>query len=166
MQHLLLALCLNFFLFAQAAAGYPAPAANAPTAESGGQTLASTASATTVQALKTAGLALALCSAFLIGAYWLRRLRGEQPGRLLKVVEVTPLGNARTLTVIEINGSRYLIGSTAQNISLLTKLEGQPEQEAFPVIGSKAGGTAVKRERWSQSEVISRLRELHRALRF
>lgn len=123
------------------------------------------AGATLAQALKTAGLALALCSALFIFACWLRRLRGHQHGRLLKVVEVTPLGSARTLTVIEINGARYLIGSTAQSISLLAKLERQPEQDLFPEVGSKAGGADFKGDRWGRSEVFSRLRELHRALR-
>ncbi len=43
-------------------------------------------------------------------------------GKTLKVVETLPMGDRRSISLIQVANSRYLIGNTAQQISFLTAL--------------------------------------------
>ena len=53
------------------------------------------------------------------------RLAGSGRRRMVRVVEATPLGDKRNLLVIDVQGRRYLLGSTHQSITLLTDVDTQ-----------------------------------------
>jgi len=73
------------------------------------------------------GMGLVLC--LLVGAYFgLRKLApGYFPktvsgGKNLKIVESIGMGDRRSIALVEVGGKRFLIGSTPQQINLLTTL--------------------------------------------
>ncbi len=51
------------------------------------------------------------------------RLVGGGRTRLVRIVEAIPLGDKRNLVIIEVQGRRYLLGSTNQSITLLTDVD-------------------------------------------
>ncbi len=51
-----------------------------------------------------------------------RLVAGGRP-RMVRIVEATPLGDKRNLLVVEVQGRRYLLGSTNQSITLLTDVD-------------------------------------------
>ncbi|MDR0311628.1 MAG: flagellar biosynthetic protein FliO [Acidobacteriota bacterium] len=92
------------------------------------------------------GLGLVLC--LLIGAYFgVRKLapgyfpfpRVSPAGKNLKIVESLSMGDRRSISLVEVGGRRFLVGSTPQQINLLTALS-----EHFSLVAedSEAGVTA------------------------
>ena len=68
--------------------------------------------------------AIALVFGLLALVYWLAN-RAAIPGlgrgqRLIRVIERHPLGDKRMLMLVEVGEETYLIGSTSQNISLVS----------------------------------------------
>ncbi len=51
------------------------------------------------------------------------RWAGSGRRRMVRVVEATPLGDKRNLLVVDVQGRRYLLGSTHQSITLLTDVD-------------------------------------------
>lgn len=73
------------------------------------------------------GMGLVLC--LLIGAYFgVRKFapqyfpRMSSEGKNLKIVESISMGERRSIALVEVAGKRFLIGSTPQQINLLTTL--------------------------------------------
>lgn len=54
----------------------------------------------------------------------MHRIRIQRRERSLRVNETLALGEKRSLLVVEFESRRYLIGATAQSISLLERLDG------------------------------------------
>ena len=84
------------------------------------------------------GMGLVLC--LLVGAYL--GIRKFAPGyfpkmssesKNLKVIESLGMGDRRSIALVEVGGKRFLIGSTPQQINLLTTL---PEHFSLPAEGS------------------------------
>ena len=75
--------------------------------------------------------ALALVFGLLGALYWLSsRYSGRLGGvssRKIKIVEKLPLGDRRSLLLVEIGQQSYLVGSTAHNISMIAPLEAEAE---------------------------------------
>lgn len=51
-------------------------------------------------------------------------LRGGAPDKMLRVLETLPMGEKRSLAVVQVGDQRLLIGSTSQQISVLSALGG------------------------------------------
>jgi len=69
--------------------------------------------------------------------------------RILRVVETLPMGDKRSLAVVQVGDRRYLVGNTTQQISILTNLgevlddreEFEPPSESRdPLPGKMRGG--------------------------
>lgn len=57
---------------------------------------------------------------------WLERRRSAHfAARRLHVTETLSLGEKRFVSIIEVDGTQYLIGGSAENVQLLTRLEAQ-----------------------------------------
>ena len=55
---------------------------------------------------------------------WVERKRSQQiSAKRLRVAETISLGEKRTLSIVMVDGSQYLIGSSAGGVQLLTKLD-------------------------------------------
>ncbi len=55
---------------------------------------------------------------------WLERRRSAHfAARRLHVTETLSLGEKRFVSIIEVDGTQYLIGGSAENVQLLTRLE-------------------------------------------
>ena len=71
--------------------------------------------------------ALALVFGLLGALYWLTNRYsgkfGSNSNRKIRLVEKLPLGDKRSLILVEIGQQSYLVGSTPQNISMLAPLE-------------------------------------------
>lgn len=72
--------------------------------------------------------ALFLFGLVLVVAWWTTRLVGfsmnpRGRGRLIRVLENTPAGRDRSIMLIEVGGRVYLVGSAADQISLLDAIE-------------------------------------------
>ena len=64
---------------------------------------------------------------------WLERRRSAHfAARRLHVAETLSLGEKRFVSIIEVDGTQYLIGGSAENVQLLSRLEG-PEPIGLPV---------------------------------
>jgi hypothetical protein len=64
---------------------------------------------------------------------WLISKRAErQSSRELRLIETLPLGEKRFVATIEAGGARYLIGATAGQLSLLTRLDDQASPGTAP----------------------------------
>ena len=62
------------------------------------------------------------------GWRWVERKRSQQiSAKRLRVAETISLGEKRTLSIVTVDGSQYLIGSSAAGVQLLTKLD-EPTQ--------------------------------------
>jgi flagellar biosynthetic protein FliO len=76
--------------------------------------------------------ALTLVFGLLGALYWFSNhyshKLGARSNRKIRVVEKLPLGEKRSLLLVEIGQQTYLVGSTAQNISMLAPLEMVEEQ--------------------------------------
>jgi flagellar biogenesis protein FliO len=58
------------------------------------------------------------------GWRWVERKRSQQiSAKRLRVAETISLGEKRTLSIVMVDGSQYLIGSSAGGVQLLTKLD-------------------------------------------
>ena len=58
------------------------------------------------------------------GWRWVERKRSQQiSAKRLRVAETISLGEKRTLSIVTVDGSQYLIGSSASGVQLLTKLD-------------------------------------------
>ena len=97
---------------------------------------------------------LGLVTFLMIAAYFAVRRFGPRcfakgaPGRNLKVVETLSMGDKRSISMIQLGNSRFLIGNTAQQINLLMTLPDSvsliSESEALaetPKIPSKKDST-------------------------
>ena len=87
--------------------------------------------------IRLAGALLFVVALFLCGAWGLRRWQQAQltraPGPRLAVIDVQSLGPRQTLYVIGYERQRFLIGSSASGLSLITHLpEGDSEAAAPP----------------------------------
>lgn len=105
-----------------------------------------------LSALGKLGFALlAVISLILLCAWLLRRLNrgGLHPEAQLRVLGSTPLGPRERLVVIEMQGTRLLLGVTASQISKLHELRAPPTPEndsqppAVPEQGSFASRFAL-----------------------
>ena len=92
------------------------------------------------------GMGLVLC--LLVGAvFGIRKFApGYFPakpsdGKNLKIVESLGMGDRRSIALVEVGGKRFLIGSTPQQINLLTALP-----EHFSLIAEENGIDGVKEE--------------------
>lgn len=57
---------------------------------------------------------------------WLQSRRSAQlAARRLRVAETLSLGEKRFVSILEVDGTQYLIGGSAGNVQLLTRLEKQ-----------------------------------------
>ena len=57
---------------------------------------------------------------------WIERKRTQQSAsRRLRITETVSLGEKRFVSILEVNGARYLIGGAANQISLLAVLDPQ-----------------------------------------
>ena len=64
---------------------------------------------------------------------WLERKRTSHlAARRLHVAETLSLGEKRFVSIIEVDGTQYLIGGSAENVQLLSRLEDN-EPMALPV---------------------------------
>ena len=55
---------------------------------------------------------------------WVERKRSQQiSAKRLRVAETISLGEKRTLSIVTVDGSQYLIGSSTNGVQLLTKLD-------------------------------------------
>ena len=61
---------------------------------------------------------------------WVERKRSQQiSAKRLRVAETISLGEKRTLSIVTVDGSQYLIGSSAGGVQLLTKLDDNNRDE-------------------------------------
>jgi flagellar biosynthetic protein FliO len=93
-------------------------------------------------------MGLILC--LLVGAYFgIRKYapgyfpKMSPEGKNLKIVESLGMGDRRSIALVEVGGKRFLIGSTPQQINLLTSL---PEQFSFEENEVKAANVVKVRE--------------------
>ncbi len=64
------------------------------------------------------------------GWRWVERKRSQQiSAKRLRVAETISLGEKRTLSIVTVDGSQYLIGSSAAGVQLLTKLDDNNRDE-------------------------------------
>lgn len=64
------------------------------------------------------------------GWRWVERKRSQQiSAKRLRVAETISLGEKRTLSIVTVDGSQYLIGSSAGGVQLLTKLDDNNRDE-------------------------------------
>jgi hypothetical protein len=64
------------------------------------------------------------------GWRWVERKRSQQlSAKRLRVAETISLGEKRTLSIVMVDGSQYLIGSSAGGVQLLTKLDDNNRDE-------------------------------------
>jgi hypothetical protein len=64
------------------------------------------------------------------GWRWVERKRSQQiSAKRLRVAETISLGEKRTLSIVTVDGSQYLIGSSAAGVQLLTTLEDNNRDE-------------------------------------
>jgi flagellar biogenesis protein FliO len=55
---------------------------------------------------------------------WVERKRSQQlSAKRLRVAETISLGEKRTISIVMVDGSQYLIGSSSGGVQLLTKLD-------------------------------------------
>jgi flagellar biosynthetic protein FliO len=77
-------------------------------------------------------------------ARWGRSLGGRsQPGSRIAVLEQRPLGDRRSLILVQVGSSRLLLGSTGQSISFLAEVQAG-ELEACQKSDSEAGAQGEK----------------------
>ena len=71
--------------------------------------------------------ALALVFGLLAALYWFSNKYsgklGGGPNRKIKIIEKQPLGDKRSLLLVEIGQQSFLLGSTTNNISMLTPVD-------------------------------------------
>lgn len=84
-------------------------------------------------ALKMSGALIIIIGVLLVVSYGARRVmnqRGPLLGKeqLIQVVSTRYLGSKQTLSVIEIQGQRLVIGVSPQGMTFLTRLYGETEQ--------------------------------------
>lgn len=103
------------------------------------------------------GLGLVLC--LLIGAYFgIRKFApGYFPktlsggGKNLKIVESIGMGDRRSIALVEVGGKRFLVGSTPQQINLLTTLP-----EHFSLVAEEEEVNVVKVAGGMKEEAVER----------
>ena len=55
---------------------------------------------------------------------WLERARAAQTSaRRMRVTETVSLGDKRLVSILQVDGAQFLIGSSATNVQLLTRLD-------------------------------------------
>ncbi len=84
---------------------------------------------------------LALLGLLLIslsGLHWWLRARAERPDGPIRVVASQGLGAKRALAIVEIEGTRLLLGLTDERIACLAELDA-PAPTARPKLHSVAG---------------------------
>ena len=70
---------------------------------------------------------------------WIERRRSGSSGPRLRVTETISLGEKRFVSVVHVDGQRFLIGGSASNVALLTQLDTQGA--AFQTVLRKSAGT-------------------------
>jgi len=90
------------------------------------------------------GMGLVLC--LLIGVYFgIRKFapgyfpKMSSEGKNLKIIESLGMGDRRSIALVEVGGKRFLVGSTPQQINLLTALP-----EHFSLAGEDRGADSFK----------------------
>jgi len=61
---------------------------------------------------------------------WIRRRRRGGPSRRMKVVERLPIDARRTIMLVQVDGLEFMLGVTAEQITLLNTLKPQERNEA------------------------------------
>ncbi len=64
--------------------------------------------------------------------YRKKAANGEVPAQKIKVVSCASIGKGQRIIVIDVNGSRLLIGATDRSVNLLQKLENDAKAPALP----------------------------------
>lgn len=87
--------------------------------------------------LKMSSSLMVVLAIIALAAYLARRYFGTTLGRwrsqhLIQVVARTPVGPKREIALIEIGQEYLVVGITASQISLLTRLEGTPFSSSVP----------------------------------
>jgi flagellar biogenesis protein FliO len=78
-----------------------------------------------------------------------RKVTGSSPKQKLRVLETTGLGANRALHVVQIDGKRLLVGSTADRINLISELE--PPSETDSAEAEQSGDFASLLSRFSSN---------------
>lgn len=99
--------------------------------------------------------------------------------KLVRVIESVPLGERRSVVLVGVGGERYLLGTTAQNISLLAKVADQPgSEELTKPVAPQQGFEKILQSKKSDAngngrphttgvrinEITSKLKELSRSM--
>ncbi len=70
-------------------------------------------------------LALILSLGYRSSTFLGRALNHAARGRYMKVIDQVAVGQDRQILIVEVNDKKYLVGSTPQNISLISEIEGE-----------------------------------------
>lgn len=77
-------------------------------------------------------------------------------GGAMDVLEILPFGQNRTITMIRVMDTVYLLGQTPQSIALLEKIEGQ---KAIDLIASSKGGSSIVQFKDAFNSFISKMKK-------
>lgn len=89
---------------------------------------------------------------------WIRRLRSGTPAAGIRVVTRTALSRSATLTVVEVDGRRLLLGAGDQGVRLLTELDPDDRTDAAP--GTEPATTTVATPFGPRIGLLDRLRAM------
>ncbi len=113
------------------------------------------------QALKMAGALAVVVSLLLGGMFVLKRLMGESQGYLsqsiLRMLGGLRLGQGKTIMLVEVAGEVLVLGSTARELTLLTRISDQERVKQLRT----TSGNAIERLRllpgglWRRAENLS-----------
>jgi flagellar biosynthetic protein FliO len=76
---------------------------------------------------------LGLVLSFILGGLVVARklapqyFKGGSPDRMLRVIETLPMGDKRSIALVQVGDRRYLVGNTTHQISILSNLGMAPE---------------------------------------
>jgi flagellar biosynthetic protein FliO len=76
---------------------------------------------------------LGLVVSFILGGFVVVRrmapqyFKGGAPDRVLRVIETLPMGDKRSIALVQVGGRRYLVGNTTHQINILSELGAPPD---------------------------------------
>jgi flagellar biosynthetic protein FliO len=92
--------------------------------------------------LKTTASLVAVLGLGVAAAYLLRRVGPRLcriPGKEIRIIETTALGPKKALHIVEVGPQRFLIGSTSEQVTLLSPIGPFPSQERPPSVDPGRG---------------------------
>ena len=120
-----------------AAAGANAPSTNTWISDSNGL-FSQNSGVTRELILKTIGSLVLVIALGIAAAYVLKRLGprlGQIQGRQIRLIETTALGPKKALHIVEVEGQRFLIGSTAEQVTMLSPISHDKARPDLPDSG-------------------------------